>query len=150
MSGQQASTKKTMQGKIDTSFATVQRDFFASGLAAEIGMNALGVWLAVKQHADFNSGKAWPGVRRLAEWTGLNKDTVSKQLKVLEAHRLLRSSARGRGKTYIRVRGAMEQGSQLSPASSPKALHGSSYPNSPVRVQLSCPALPTIRAGAPA
>ncbi|PYE22850.1 helix-turn-helix protein [Paraburkholderia silvatlantica] len=91
-----------MLGKIDTSFATTQRDFFTSGLAAEIGMNAFGIWLAIKQHADYNSGKSWPGVRQLASWTGLNKDTVTKQLKILEEHRLLKWSPRGRrGRTYI-------------------------------------------------
>ena len=54
-----------MQGRIDTSFQTLQRDLFSSGLAAKIGMNAFGVWLAIKSHADYNTGKAWPGMRRL-------------------------------------------------------------------------------------
>ena len=39
-----------MEGRIDASFQTVQRDLFTSGMAAQIGMNAFGVWLAIKSH----------------------------------------------------------------------------------------------------
>jgi len=92
-------------GRIDTSFATGQRDMFESGLAAEIGMNAYGVWMAIKHHADYESGKAWPGYRRLAELTGLNKDTITKNVARLIDAKLLRvirsGSQRGRGQTYI-------------------------------------------------
>lgn len=41
-----------MQGQVDTSFETLQRDIFASGMAATIGMNACGVWIAIKSQAD--------------------------------------------------------------------------------------------------
>ena len=95
-----------MQGHIDTSFQTLQRDLFASGLAARIGMNAFGVWLAIKSHADYNTGEAWPGMRRLAELTGLSLGAVSNSVKALVDARLLRvlKVAKGRsmrGNTYI-------------------------------------------------
>lgn len=95
-----------MQGRVDTSFQTVQRDLFSSGLAAQIGMNAFGIWLAIKSHADFQTGKAWPGMRRLAELTGLSLGSVSNAVKVLLEVKLLRVvvQAKGRsrrGNTYI-------------------------------------------------
>lgn len=94
-----------MEGHIDTSFQMVQRDLFTSGLAAKIGMNAFGVWLAIKQHADFDTGKAWPGMRRLAELVGISLSTVSESVKVLVDAKLLRvdvvSKGKGRrGNTY--------------------------------------------------
>lgn len=95
-----------MQGRVDTSFQTVQRDLFSSGLAAQIGMNAFGIWLAIKSHADFETGKAWPGMRRLAELTGLSLGSVSNNVQVLIDAKLLRVAveAKGRsrrGNTYV-------------------------------------------------
>lgn len=95
-----------MQGRIDTSFQTLQRDLFASGLAARIGMNAFGVWLAIKSHADYNTGEAWPGMRRLGELTGLSLGAVSNSVKSLVDARLLRvlqvaTGRSRRGNTYI-------------------------------------------------
>lgn len=80
---------------------TTQRDLFESGIVAEIGVNAFAVWMALKWHSDYATGHAFPGVRRLAELVGLNKDTVGRCLHTLEDSKLLRTQARGRGKTYI-------------------------------------------------
>lgn len=87
-----------MQGRIDTSFETLQRDLFASGMAARIGMSSFGVWLAIKSHADYNTGECWPGMRRLAELTGLSVGGVSKAVKTLIEARLLRVVVAARGK----------------------------------------------------
>lgn len=94
-----------MQGRIDTSFQTLQRDLFTSGLAATIGMNAFGVWLAIKSHADYNTGKAWPGMRRLADLTGLSLGLIHKSVQILVESHLLRvdktSKGGRRGQTYV-------------------------------------------------
>lgn len=87
-----------MEGRIDTSFQTVQRDFFSSGLAAQVGMNAFGVWLAIKSHADYTTGQAWPGMRRLANLTGLSLSTVHKSVQTLIDAHLLRVAVQGSGK----------------------------------------------------
>lgn len=79
-----------MDGKIDSTFGTFQRDMFESGLAAEIGANCFITWVAIKTHADFNTGAAWPSIRRLAEITGLAANTVQKAIHSLEAAHLLR------------------------------------------------------------
>lgn len=101
MPARQNTMKRKTGTSIDSSFMTTQRDLFESGLVAEIGANAFAVWMALKHHADFQTGRAFPGVRRIAELVGLNKDTVSRCLHTLEDVKLLRSAPRGRGKAYV-------------------------------------------------
>lgn len=84
-----------MDGKIDSTFGTFQRDMFESGLAAEIGANGFIIWVAIKTHADFNTGIAYPSIRRLASITGLADKTVQKVLRELEANNLLRTVQKG-------------------------------------------------------
>lgn len=93
-----------MLGKVDTSFQTEQRDLFSSGIVAEIGVNAYAVWSAIKYHADYDTGHAWPGMRRLGELVGLSKSAVDRAVDVLErAHmlRVVKGGNRRRGQTYI-------------------------------------------------
>lgn len=93
-----------MLGKVDSSFQTEQRDLFASGVVAEIGVNAYAVWSAIKFHADYDTGRAWPGMRRLGDLVGLSKSAVDRAIDVLEAAhmlRVVRGGGRGRGQTYI-------------------------------------------------
>ena len=79
-----------MEGRIDSTFGTFQRDMFESGLVSEIGANCFVIWIAIKTHADFNTGTAWPSIRRIAEITGLSNMTVQKALKDLQTHHLLK------------------------------------------------------------
>lgn len=106
-----------MQGKIDASFTTEQRDLFASGIVAEIGVNAYAVWSAIKFYADYNTGHAWPGMRTVGEKLGLSAATVKRAIDVLEAAsmvRVVKESTRRRGQTYIaRERMAVRLGSAL-------------------------------------
>ena len=101
-----------LSGDIDTTYHTVQRDLFTSGLAAQIGVNAFATWSAIKVHADFENGLAWPSVRKIAEMTGLGNATVMRAIDVLEAAHLLRKEkagwpanpikrTRGRTHTYV-------------------------------------------------
>lgn len=92
----------SMQGSVDTSFQTMQRDLFNSGMAAHIGMNAFGVWLAIKNHADYSTGEAWPGMRRLAALTGLAVGSVQKAVGALVDAKLLRvDKEKRKGNTYV-------------------------------------------------
>ncbi len=104
-----SSIRAPSAGEIDTTYQTVQRDMFTSGLAAQIGANAFGVWSAIKAHADFETGRAWPGTRKLAEMTGIGQSTVMRAIAALEEAHLLRKAkvgwpgkpGRGRTHTYI-------------------------------------------------
>lgn len=91
--------RSTVTGDIDTTYMTQQRDMFESGLVAEIGVNAYAVWNAIKCHADFQTGVAWPGIRRLMTLTGLSTDPVQDAIKTLEASHLLRVTKHGNGRS---------------------------------------------------
>lgn len=91
-----------MRGQINSTFGTFQADMFESGLAAEVGANPFFVWLAIKAHADFQTGEAWPSIRRLAEITGLAPNTVQKAIDRLESARLLRINSKGNQRTATR------------------------------------------------
>ena len=93
-----------IEGRIDASFTTEQRDLFASGLVAEIGVNAYAVWSAIKFFADYNTGHAWPGMRKVGQTLGLSPMTVKRAIDKLQEERMLRVVAvsnRRRGQTYI-------------------------------------------------
>lgn len=91
----------SIEGRINTTFGTYQADLFESGLVAQIGPNAFATWAAIKAHADYQTGVAWPSVRRLMQLTGLASATVQKCLSTLEASHLLRSEVRGKRRYYV-------------------------------------------------
>jgi hypothetical protein len=99
-----ADPKAGISADINTTYQTQLRDMFASGLAAEIGPYAFGVWHAVKSHADFATGEAYPGVRRLMLVTGQASGTVQKALATLKAAHLLRISRRVGQRIYYIAR----------------------------------------------
>ena len=55
-----APAPKGVRGDLDATYITQQRDMFASGLAAQIGVYAYTVWSAIKYHSDFQTGQSWP------------------------------------------------------------------------------------------
>lgn len=93
-----------IEGHIDSSFTTEQRDLFASGIVAEIGVNAYAVWSAIKYYADYNTGHAWPGMRKIGEKLGLSAMTVKRAIDQLETAKMVRivaESTKRKGQTYI-------------------------------------------------
>ena len=93
-----------MEGRIDSSFTTEQRDLFASGIVAEIGVSAYAVWHAIKYYADYNTGKAFPGMRTIAAKLGIGVGSVSRAIESLERAKMLRvvqGHSKRRGQTYI-------------------------------------------------
>ena len=94
-----------IEGNIDSSFTTEQRDLFASGIVAEIGVNAYAVWSAIKFYADYNTGHAWPGMRKIGEKLGLSPMSVKRAIDQLETAKMVRivakSPGRRKGQTYI-------------------------------------------------
>jgi DNA-binding Lrp family transcriptional regulator len=106
-----------IEGNIDSSFTTEQRDLFASGIVAEIGVNAYAVWSAIKYYADYNTGHAWPGMRKIGEKLGLSASTVKRAIDALEQAKMVRivaESTRRKGQTYIaRERMSVRIGSRV-------------------------------------
>lgn len=93
-----------MEGSIDSSFTTEQRDLFASGMIAEIGVNAYAVWHAIKFYADFNTGESFPGMRTLGVKLGLSAMTVQRATeRLIDAKmlRIVKPASKRKGQTYI-------------------------------------------------
>lgn len=93
-----------LHATVDTSFTTMRRDMFTSGLAAQIGGNAFIVWCAIKYFADYSTGKAWPGMRAIAEKVGLSLGSVKNAIDILEEAKLVRvvqAHNKQRGQTYV-------------------------------------------------
>lgn len=110
--------RHVMEGEIDSTFQTQQRDMFTSGIVAEIGVNAYAVWSVIKCYADFGTGEAWPGMREIGAKIGLGKSTVQRAVEVLQAAHMLRVVAdakfKRRGQTYIaRERLAVRLGGRI-------------------------------------
>lgn len=91
----------SINGRIATTFGTYQADLFESGLVAQIGPNAFATWSAIKAHSDYQTGIAWPSIRRLMLLTGLASATVQKCLDTLEASHLLRSEVKNKRRYYV-------------------------------------------------
>lgn len=107
-----------MEGSIDSTFMTQQRDLFASGLVAEIGVNAFAVWSVIKFHADFSTGEAHPGMRSIAKKIGVSQQTVMRAVEALQTAHMLRIVAdakfKRKGQTYIaRERLAVRLGNRV-------------------------------------
>ena len=94
-----------MEGEIDSTFQTQQRDMFASGIVAEIGVNAYAVWSVIKCYADFMTGEAFPGMREIGKKIGVSHQTVVRAVKVLIDAHMLRvtedAKFKRKGQTYI-------------------------------------------------
>lgn len=94
-----------MEGEIDSTFQTQQRDMFSSGIVAEIGVNAYAVWSVIKCYADFATGKAFPGMREIGKKLGISQPTVTRAVKALHAAHMLRvtddAKFKRKGQTYI-------------------------------------------------
>ena len=94
-----------MEGEIDSTFQTQQRNMFTSGIVAEIGVNAYAIWSVIKCYADFTTGEAYPGMREIGKKIGVSQPTVSRAIQVLSETHMLRvvkeSKFKRKGQTYI-------------------------------------------------
>lgn len=107
-----------MEGEIDSTFQTQQRDMFTSGIVAEIGVNAYAVWSVIKCYADFMTGEAYPGMREIGKKIGLSQPSVSRAVEILKEAHMLRivdsAKFKRKGQTYIaRERLAVRLGGKI-------------------------------------
>lgn len=90
-----------VRGAIDTTYQTLQKDLFTSGLAAEIGVYAFTIWSAIKAHADFQTGDCWPSIRLIARLVGVSKSAAEAAILKLEAAHMLRVDRRRKVNHYV-------------------------------------------------
>ena len=108
--GDPMSTKKSVvaPGQKDHTdlFATstwfhIFRDMIDSGDMAKLSGSAIKVYLVIKAHTNFATGKAFPAVETIAEKSGLSAPQVRRELKTLEMFGYLTRSKTGRNNVYV-------------------------------------------------
>lgn len=86
----------------DTRFFMILNSLITSGEAAKLGANAILIYLILKVNADYSSGLARVGVRRLSELSGIKSyQTVSKALQTLLDHSLIMKAKEAKGTRTI-------------------------------------------------
>lgn len=65
---------------------------------AGLGLHVLPTYLALIDHADNRTGRAWPSINRLADILGLCRRTVERHLQALQRAGIVLSNGQGRGK----------------------------------------------------
>lgn len=87
--------------KADATWFHVFRSMFENETASKIGPYAFTVYCAIKSHADFHSGEAFPSVGALAKKTGISERQIKSALVTLEENALLRKEKIGRSNHYV-------------------------------------------------
>jgi DNA-binding MarR family transcriptional regulator len=95
-------TDRPLFGSIDSSFITERKDIYSSGMVAEIGLVAHGVWGALKCHADIGTGETYVGMRAIGEECGISPATVMRAIRTLERAHLVRIVAPDLAKNVLK------------------------------------------------
>lgn len=96
-------TKKTPQGelfKAETTWFHVFRDMIENGDVAKMGPHAVTVYLVIKAHTNFSTGRAFPAVETIVEKSGISQRQVLRELKTLEEHGYITKEKKGRNNLY--------------------------------------------------
>lgn len=70
--------------RAETTWFHLFRTMFSQGDVAKMGPYAFTVYCAIKAHANFNTGEAFPGIPLIAQLTGISKSQVKRTLDVLD------------------------------------------------------------------
>lgn len=84
----------------ETTWFHLFRTMFTNGDIKAIGPYAFTIYCAIKAHASFHTGEAFPGVDRLVELTGISPAQVKRVLLVLEKAGYLNIAKKGRSNQY--------------------------------------------------
>lgn len=84
----------------ETTWFHLFRTMFTNGDVKQIGPYAFTIYCAVKAHASFHTGEAFPGIDKLVELTGISPAQVKRVLATLEASGYLNISKVGRRNHY--------------------------------------------------
>jgi DNA-binding transcriptional MocR family regulator len=78
----------------------VFRDMIESGDIAKMGPHAVTVYLVIKAHANFSTGRAFPSIETIMEKSGVSESQVKRELKTLEEFGYISKEKKGRSNTY--------------------------------------------------
>lgn len=95
--------KKQGQGelfKAETTWFHVFRDMIENGDVAKMGPHAVTVYLVIKAHTNFSTGRAFPAVETIVEKSGISQRQVMRELKTLEEFGYVSREKKGRSNLY--------------------------------------------------
>lgn len=84
----------------ETTWFHVFRDMIESGDVAKIGPHATTVYLVVKAHTNFSTGRAFPALETIAEKSGVSLAQVKRCLATLEEFGYIKKAREGRRNLY--------------------------------------------------
>lgn len=84
-----------------TTWFHVFKSMLDSGDIAKMGPYATTVYLAIKAHTNWTTGKSWPGIETIMQCTGISRIQVIRSLKILEEHNYLDKEKSGRKNVYF-------------------------------------------------
>jgi len=86
--------------KAETTWFHVFRDMVESGDVAKMGPHAVTVYLVIKAHTNFATGRSFPALETIAEKSGISTAQVKRSIKVLEEYQYITKEKKGRSNTY--------------------------------------------------
>lgn len=86
--------------KAETTWFHVFKDMIDSGDMAKIDGSAIKVYLVIKSHTNFATGRAFPGIDTICKDTGLSESQVMRCIKMLEQHGYIEKTKTGRRNLY--------------------------------------------------
>lgn len=92
--------EQTNQLDAQASWFHVFKSMFDSGDIKKLGPYATTIYLAIKAHTNWKSGKSWPGIDLIIEKTGISKSQVLRSIKILCEHGYLITEKVGRNNIY--------------------------------------------------
>ena len=86
--------------KAETTWFHVFKNMVDSGDIARMGPHAATVYLVVKAHTNFSTGRAFPAIETIVEKSGVSRAQVMRSLVTLEELGYITKSKTGRNNTY--------------------------------------------------
>jgi DNA-binding transcriptional regulator YhcF (GntR family) len=94
--------KQTQQElfKAETTWFHIFKDMIDGGDIAKMGAHATTVYLVVKAHTNFSTGRAFPSIETIVEKAGISESQVKRSLNTLEEFGYITKQKKGRNNIY--------------------------------------------------
>ena len=86
--------------KAETTWFHVFRDMVENGDVAKMGPHAVTVYLVIKAHTNFSTGRAFPALETIVEKSGISESQVKRSIKTLEEFGYVLKEKKGRSNVY--------------------------------------------------
>ena len=86
--------------KAETTWFHVFRDMVENGDVAKMGPHAVTVYLVIKAHTNFSTGRAFPALETIVEKSGISESQVKRSIKALEELGYVSKEKKGRNNIY--------------------------------------------------